>query len=356
MPYEVLLLMNRMKAEQERRERIVRIGKDTRYGDIDYANVEEVTVSAPCPIPDLEMFPRLKRLVVSTLLDACDICNANFGDLESLSLNVKPFSGRLKINGSKLKSLRVYVNPVDERLPLIDGNETGIIDLCGLSSLLDLSLHHVSCYTINLPTIPGLKRIRVANSHQISLSPVINNPQITHLELVDCDIEETSFLEHFWNLEKLDLSWNRIREVPEILKKTGLKDLCLWRNQLSDPDEYRLPQLERKIITERDARIDSFSSTIKGAPYSAYRMIERVKDPKKVAPFIYKHYKDLSDEEVFTDYLVMGIAGSAIYYENADNLRNVTLTRQETDCVIMKQYPYLIDRIRSYREKRLAGS
>lgn len=353
MSYEVLLLMNRMKAEQEKRERTAWIKKGNDLSSVDSAGVEKLIVSDPFPVPDLNELPNLRELSVSTMLDVDQVSSMKLRGLTSVSINVKPFSGSLKVCGDRLKSLRIFVGEVDDRLPLIDSTDHGSIDLSEASALVEISLHHVSSYKICLPYVSGLKGIRIVNSNDIDMNPVMNNTHIIHLTLLNCEIKKTSFLEQFYDLEELDLSYNRIEEAPELFRMSALKSLCIRKNPLLDPERYRLPQLEKVIITEKDYRINSFAGMIKCVPYNAYSSIKRVKDPKKTSPFIRNHYNDSTDEEIFTDFLVMGIASFANSYENPSWEREIPLTRQETDGVILKLYPYLSDRIRAFREKRI---
>lgn len=353
MSYEVLLLMNRIKAEQEKQKQkqIIWLKVNTILTEQECENAEEVIISDPCPIPNLSIFPKLKKLSVHSYQSANLLSDMDFRGLTALSVNVEPFSGRLKFHNDKLQSLRIYISEYDKRLPLIDGNEPGIIDLSEMPCLVELSIRHISSYTVHLPVIPTLKSINIYGSGNFDTNMLKNNNHVICLSLNDCNIRDTTFLCQFNDLEKLDISYNRIEDAPEIRNMSGIKELCIRKNPLLDPESYRLPQLEKVIITEKDYQINSFAQMIKGEPYSAFGWIHRIRDPEKTPPFIYNHYKESTDEEIFSEYLVRRIVSCAHSYENPSWEREIPLSRQETDSIILKQYPYLVARIKSYREK-----
>ena len=355
MSYEVLLLMNRIKAEREKQKQRIWLKADTVLTEQECENAEEVIISDPCPIPNLSIFPKLRDLSVYSYQSANLLSDMDFRGLTALSVNVEPFSGRLKFHNDKLQSLRINISEYDKRLPLIDGNEQGIIDLSDMPCLVEVFIRHISSYTVHLPFIHSLKSICIHGPGNLDMNSLNENNHVVQLNLNDCNIGDTTFLCQFNDLEKLDLSYNRIEDASEIRNMIGLKELCIRKNPLLDPESYRLPQLEKVVITEKDYRINSFAEMIKGEPYSAFYWIHRLRDPDKIPPFVYNHYKDFTDEEIFIECLVRGIVSCANTYENPSWKSEIPLSRQETDSIILKQYPYLVDRIRKFREEIANG-
>lgn len=180
------------------------------------------------------------------------------------------------IAGLSLRTLRVYVDTLPERIAMPELRELNIsvreaaltpmeievlraggarrkIDLSGCSALDSLSIWHspdldVSCFF----QMPSLKKLVLYGTVLSDLNP-LQEMSLTSLSLSRCALNDASSLNRIETLESVDLAYNEIETAAALCALPHLQKLDLRNNPLKDEAAIRnLFRGQELIISEHD--------------------------------------------------------------------------------------------------------
>jgi len=128
------------------------------------------------------------------------------------------------------------------------------LDYCGFTSVPNLEYlpnlkyfhfspgHKITCAAPSHLNNKKLESLTLCNLNLTSTLDLSNNNALKELELVDCGLQDVSFIEHCINLTELDLHKNEIKVPPKLNMHKKLTELYLNENQMTEPPEvYECP-------------------------------------------------------------------------------------------------------------------
>ena len=125
-----------------------------------------------------------------------------------------------------------------EVLPHLNAPESGIGDLTGLESAINLTYLYLSGNNItDLSPLAGLTNLTglyLRSNNIRDLSPLAGLTNLTNLNFWDNDIRDLSPLAGLTNLTNLNFWDNDIRDLSPLVGLTNLTDLDLWNNNIRD--------------------------------------------------------------------------------------------------------------------------
>lgn len=296
--------MEKSRRIEELRQANIKAKEDGINPEVDKAKVKRLRISYDGMVPDFHQYPNLEWLSVSAPVEPEQINGVCFDNLKELSLCLKKSEKTVILHAPALDKIEIRVDQNEEynSLPLLT-TDYGVIDFSDVPLVRSITLKFVANYKINLPQIDSLLSLGVYNSGSFDSSILENNRQIKSLSIADCDVIGTSFLSHFLFLEKLNLSYNHITVADEVFQLQHLRELDLFRNPLTNPEKYRLSQLERIRINRHDEVVNGFVYAISNAPFDAYMLFRSKRDPDRTPPFFFRLYEKMTDQELFVECL-----------------------------------------------------
>lgn len=190
------------------------------------------------------------------------------------------------IAGLSLRTLRVYVDTLPERIAMPELRELNIsvreaaltpmeievlraggarrkIDLSGCPDLEWLTIRHVPDLDIGCFTrIPSLKKL-VLYGTVLSDPSQLNNLSLTSVSLIQCYLNTISGLEQVNTLQNVDLSYNEIETAAALCALPSLQKLNLRKNPLKDEAAVRnLFRGQELIISEHDYLVKRIQTDI----------------------------------------------------------------------------------------------
>ena len=339
-------LMEQAKERCER-PRPVRLCDMAELDTLDCDNIDNLLISHNYsgPIPNLHMFPKLKKLHIIKQISLTDFEQMDLSSIEDLYVVFEKKEHFIRFNLPNIKNLNVYIsNNENVQLSLFDTFDA-IIDISVCTALEELSLLHCTGYEIKTDVLPKLKRLVCIDHKKYDFEILKFTPNLTHLVAMNCWVENIDFLKLTPHLLFLNLSYNEITDASKISELSNLKSLDIYRNPLDDLEKYKTLPF-KVLVTEKDNDFQMFLHSIWTSINSAYSMLKsaRKPDPKR-KPFIQQMYDQQTDEQIFTRNLASNIKQDIEYHTSTEKnwKKNILLTVEELTDFVLQEYPFLTD-------------
>src|SRR6185503_8382194 len=261
-------------------------------------------LSGLSPLTRLELFQNQ----VSDLLPLRNLTNLTWLDLRyNQVVNLAPLAGlvrleELYLEGNSVANLTPLVSIRSLRHLNLHGNHvTDLAPLTGLENLQHLDIRYNPISDLQpLTTLPNLTELLMEGQTD-DLSVISTLTNLRHLALPVCGISNLTLLANLSRLESLDLRFNQIRDLSSLGRMTGLRELRLDGNPVTNlvfqsvgfaEGAYRLRLLtpnwltnrllmsadlrEWRLLTATNARngvIDMLDTSAMGAPQRFYRAV-----------------------------------------------------------------------------------
>ena len=341
-------LMDQAKEHYERpRTRTPCLNAETGLDAIDCDNIDSLIIAPDynAPIPNLHIFPKLKKLHISKQISLTAFEQMDLSSVEELYVIFEKKEPFIRFKLPKIKKLNVIIsNNESDKLSPFDISEA-IIDIRECIALEELCLKHCTDCSIKTDTLPKLNKLVCYDYKKYDFEILKFTPNLIHLSATGCDLGNIDFLELTPNLLYLDLSYNELKNVDKVFDLLNLQSLHIYRNPLDNPEKYKTLPCE-VFVTEKDHDFHMFTSTIGACATSAYYLLKaaRKPDPKR-KPFLQRIYDRQTDEQIFVRALASIIKQKIEFHTSAEKnwRKNILLTAEELTGFVLQEYPFLMD-------------
>lgn len=198
--------------------------------------------------------PGLRELSITHKGDCDMLSKLDLSKIEVLWFSCDEYKP-VVINAPVLKELTISASEIEDKKKTSKDFVRSYIDLSGMPRLETFVSYR--CYHFNysaLNALPKLKHIRITDQFVTDLSWLSEMYQLEELAVWG-NVVSLSGIECQTNLKKLQLQYNKIKDVRQLAGLHHLEYLDLYRNDIADENYVRQFKIPTTIITKQDKEL-----------------------------------------------------------------------------------------------------